>query len=156
VGRGNNIQKSLILNKFIDILNLRTGQHAYTKFNVLTDEGRLIVKESSTECTCPLKEHFEHEYWKYTIAEKLKKSGWNVFIEWNNIDIMAEKDGKRIAVEIKTRADGWQDNLKNVKMHIKGSIYFLSPYKEILNYLYSAKCKKNIVMFPWTMVNSVK
>jgi len=154
VGKGNNVQKCLIFKKFIYTLNLRTGQHAYTKFNVLTDEGRLIVKESSTECVCPQKEHFEHEYWKYTIAEKLKQKGWNVFIEWNNIDIMAEKDRKRIAVEIKTRTDGWKENLNNAKMHIKGSMYFLSPYKEILNYLNSANCKNYTVMFPWTMLNS--
>lgn len=112
---GNEIQTRFIKNGCIETLVLRTGKNAFTKFYALTNQGRLLVKESGVSISCPEKESFEHEYWKCTIAEKLRKIGWSVYLEWNNIDLMVEKDGRRIAIEIKTRPDGWQENLENIK-----------------------------------------
>jgi len=49
----------------------------------------------------------EHEYWKYRIAEHLRRNGFEIEIEspigeGKAVDISAVKDGRKVAVEIET------------------------------------------------------
>lgn len=61
----------------------------------------------------------EHEYWKQKVAQKIAAIGWTVKIEEpvnGYTDIIAEKNGETIAVEIETGKSDWQANLeKNIK-----------------------------------------
>ena len=62
----------------------------------------------------------EHEYWKYRIAEHLRNKGYEIEIEspigeGKTIDIVASKDGQRLAIEIETgKSDVFENVLKNI------------------------------------------
>ena len=72
----------------------------------------------------------EHEFWKHKAANKLRAEGWLVKVEKGipagtekqerhkreaargYTDLVAEKDGLRIAVEIETGRSDWRRNLE--------------------------------------------
>jgi len=65
-----------------------------------------------------------HRYWQHRLAEHLKTCGYKVEIEapigdGKAIDIVAERDGKRIAFEIET---GTSDTAANVKKCLSSGV----------------------------------
>jgi len=86
----------------------------------LTEPGRRALRELGYEVPDrPRWGSLEHEYWKRTTADTLKKAGYAVLIEEpvnGYTDIVAEKDGRRAAVEIETGKSDWRANIaKNIK-----------------------------------------
>ena len=60
-----------------------------------------------------------HEYWKRFYAERFREQGYKVYLEASrksgNVDVLALKDGKSIAIEIET---GKSDFVRNVKQDL--------------------------------------
>lgn len=86
----------------------------------LTEAGKRIARASGREV--PGRSRWgslEHEYWKHKATATLQKMGYAARMEEpvnGYTDIVAEKDGKRIAVEIETGKSDWRANiLKNIK-----------------------------------------
>ena len=74
-------------------------------------------------------------YWVNEVAGHLKKSGYDAEVEKDGVDVVAVKDGKKIAYEIET---GKSDEIGNInKCLMKGfdRIYSLVLEKEMIEKL---------------------
>jgi hypothetical protein len=93
----------------------RTGKVVLLDF---TPDMREAMKRNNVEVTKKKEGGLVHNYWKNEIRKQLEKDGWSVELEkpiGNNmaIDIYAEKNGKRIAVEVETGTRG-ADNIEKL------------------------------------------
>jgi len=84
----------------------------------LTDDGRDLLKEKGIATESPgLPAHsggLEHEYWRACLARMYGGQGYNVTMEVpanGYADLVLEKDGRRIAVEVETGKSNWRDNM---------------------------------------------
>jgi hypothetical protein len=105
------LEKGLIYWKPVSTMNGRI------KVLLLTHKGKTAIGKTGEDKIFPRNTSFEHEYWKYKIAEIYRKKGYKVTPEYSidngkKVDIAAEKDGKRIAIEIET---GKSDAIYNIQ-----------------------------------------
>jgi DNA-binding MarR family transcriptional regulator len=83
----------------------------------LTPQGRELLESSGiTAKALPKNASLEHEYWKRLVAQEYRRKGYEVEEEvpiggGKAVDLVATKDGKRIALEIET---GKSDPLHNI------------------------------------------
>jgi hypothetical protein len=117
--QGNKVQKELIGNGLITFRPVSTMK-GKIKVMVLTDKGKDAIKEVKIEKIFNKNASWEHEYWKYRIGMHYRKKGYKATFEYKigdgkSVDVMAEKDGRRIAIEIET---GKSDYLYNVKKNL--------------------------------------
>jgi hypothetical protein len=118
--KGNEIQQALLNNHLLSSANVSIDRKII-KILDLTEQGRntLGIKSQSTRWGGPV-----HRYWQHRLAEHLKTCGYNVEIEapvgdGKTIDIVAERDGKRIAFEIET---GNSDAVANVEKCLNSNV----------------------------------
>ncbi|MGD2091533.1 MAG: DUF87 domain-containing protein [Candidatus Aminicenantes bacterium] len=114
--QGNELQKSLILKGFISFRQV-SSLKGRLKVLVLTDKGKDAIKDVKIEKVFNKNASWEHEYWKYRIGMQYRKKGYDVTFEYKigegkSVDVVAEKDGKKIAIEVET---GKSDYIYNVK-----------------------------------------
>ena len=102
----------------------------------LTEKGRKVLGCDGAQST----RHggIEHQYWKEKVAAKLRECGYSVQEEYpigngKTIDLVASKDGKRIAVEIET---GKSDALANIRKCLDAG------FGEIMSVATTAQLKK--------------
>jgi len=117
--QGNKLQKELLEKNLIYWKPVSTRQ-GRLKVLVLTDKGKKAIKDIKIEKVFHKQGSWEHEYWKYRVGEHYKKKGYKVTFEYKigegkSVDIVAEKDGNRIAVEIET---GKSDIIYNIKKNL--------------------------------------
>jgi hypothetical protein len=91
------------------------------KVLVLTDKGKKNIKDVKIENVFNKNASWEHEYWKYRIGMYYRKKGFNVTYEYRigegkSVDVVAEKDGRKIAIEIET---GKSDYMYNVMKNLE-------------------------------------
>ncbi|MGD0784328.1 MAG: DUF87 domain-containing protein [Sedimentisphaerales bacterium] len=117
--KGNKIQQALLNNNVLTSANISIDRKII-KILGLTEQGRntLGIKTQSSR-----EGGLVHRYWQYRLAEHLKACGYKVEIEapvgdGKAIDIVAERDGKRIAFEIET---GNSDVAGNVRKCLESS-----------------------------------
>ena len=113
---GNKLQKVLLEKSLISWkpVSTMTGR---LKVLVLTDRGKKAIPDVRIEKVFHKAGSWEHEYWKFRVGEYYKKKGFKVKFEFNigegkSVDVVAEKDGKRIAIEIET---GKSDSIYNIR-----------------------------------------
>lgn len=102
---GNVIKKALIEKGLIKQQKIIT-KNGWIVLLELTKKGEDIARTLG----CKLKKlngraGLEHEYWRYTIGKYYEKRGYKVSMEIpvnGQVDIVAEKDRKKIAIEIET------------------------------------------------------
>ena len=118
--QGNKIQKSLLGKGLISWrpVSTRTGR---LKVLVLTDKGKKAIPDVKVEKVFRGNASWEHEYWKFRVGEYYRKKGYEVTYEYKlpggkSVDVVAEKGGKRIAVEIET---GKSDAVYNVRKDLE-------------------------------------
>jgi DNA-binding MarR family transcriptional regulator len=117
--QGNTLQKSLILKGFITFRRV-SSLKGRLKVLVLTDKGKDEIRDVKIEKIFNKNASWDHEYWKYRIGTHFKKKGYTVTYEYKigkgkSVDVMAEKDGRQIAIEIET---GKSDYVYNVKKNL--------------------------------------
>ncbi len=115
--RGNHAKQGLIEKGVIQPVDIptRTGKVVLLDF---TPAMREAMKRNNVEVTKKKEGGLIHNYWKNEIAKKLGRDGWSVELEkpiGNNqcIDVYAEKEGRRIAIEIETGSRG-ADNIQKL------------------------------------------
>lgn len=118
--QGNQIQGRLLDKKLISWKPISTRK-GRLKVLVLTDEGKKAIPDIEIEKVFHKQGSWEHEYWKYKVGEHYRKKGYEVTFEYKigagkSVDIVAEKDGKKIAVEIET---GKSDSVYNIKKDLE-------------------------------------
>ena len=90
----------------------------------MTHKGKTAIGKPGEDNIFPRNTSFEHEYWKYKIAGIYRKNGYKVILEYSigdgkKVDIVAEKDGKRKAIEIET---GKSDYVYNIKKDLQAGL----------------------------------
>lgn len=113
---GNKIKNSLLKKGLVDqegFSNLK-GQ---IKLLMPTEKAvQILEKRGISLKIIPKNLSLEHEYWKFKVKEYVESKDYEVKVEeqLNNghkVDLVAEKDGRRIAIEIET---GKSDSVNNV------------------------------------------
>ena len=84
---------------------------------------------------------WEHEYWKYRIGEYYKKKGYKITYEYKiskgkSVDLVAEKDEKKIAIEIET---GKSDVIYNIRKDLEAG------FDEVISVALNSKIKEKIM-----------
>jgi len=121
--QGNQIQGRLLENKLISWKPVSTRK-GRLKVLVLTDEGKKAIPDVKIEKVFHKQGSWEHEYWKYKVGEHYRRKGYKVTFEYKigdgkSVDLAAEKDGKRIAIEIET---GKSDSLYNIRKDLEAGL----------------------------------
>ena len=118
--QGNQVQRRLIDKGLITWrpVSTRTGR---LKVLVLTDEGKKAIPEVKIEKVFHKQGSWEHEYWKFRVGEHYRRKGYKVTFEYKigdgkSVDLVAEKDRKRIAIEIET---GKSDSIYNIRKDLE-------------------------------------
>ncbi len=113
--KGNTLRESCIKKGLIVPIDIPT-RSGKTVLLELTDEGKRALHALGYDVSEKFRQgSLEHEYWKHKVAEKLKSDGWTVALEEpvnGYADILAEKDGQKIAVEIETGKSDWRANVE--------------------------------------------
>jgi len=121
--KGNAIREACVTKGLLALVDIKTnsGKCVLTE---LTEHGKNALR--SLGVSVPDKSRWgslEHEYWKHKVAEKLTREGWTVTLEEpvnGYADIIAEKKGRRVAIEIETGKSNWRANLtKNLNKGFK-------------------------------------
>jgi hypothetical protein len=118
--QGNQIQQRLHEKKLISWKPVSTRK-GRLKVLVLTDEGKKAIPDVKIEKVFHKAGSWEHEYWKYRVGEYYRKKGYKVTFEYKigdrkSVDVVAEKDANRIAIEIET---GKSDSIYNIKKDLE-------------------------------------
>lgn len=126
--RGNHAKQGLIRKGVVHPVDIptRTGKVVLLDF---TPDMRKAMKRNGIEIPKRKEGGLLHNYWKHEIRKQLKKDGWMVELEkpiGNNqaIDLYAEKDGKRIAVEVETGTRGAENIQKLISLDLDRIISF--------------------------------
>jgi len=133
--QGNKTQNSLIEKGMISWrpVSTKTGR---LKVLVLTDHGKKAIPDVKILKIFQKNESWDHAYWKYKIGEHYQKKGYQVTFEYplgqgKAVDLVVEKDGKRIAIEIET---GKSDAVYNIHKDLDATfdeIVVICLHKEI-------------------------
>lgn len=133
---GNHAKQGLIEKGVICPVDIptRTGKVVLLDF---TPAMREAMKRNGIEIPKRKEGGLVHNYWKNEIRKQLEKDGWTVELEkpiGNNqaIDLYAEKDGKRIAVEVETGTRGAENIKKLIPLNLDRIISF-STTDEVKN-----------------------
>ena len=119
--QGNKAKESLIKKGLIEVETISSGT-GRIKILRLTPEGERLAKELGYRVTyLPKNASSEHELWKKKVAEYLETRGYEVEEEKHIgrgkfTDVVARKNGKKIAVEIET---GKSDEIHNMKKNLE-------------------------------------
>jgi len=139
--QGNKLQKELVDKNFINWkpVSIRKGR---LKVLVLTDKGKKAIPEVKIEKVFHKQGSWEHEYWKYRVGEYYRKKGYKVTFEYKidkgkSVDVVAEKEGKKISIEIET---GKSDYIYNVKKDLDYG------FDEVLIVVLNEKIREKIIV----------
>ena len=117
--RGNAIRQSLATAGHIESLPIatRSGQVVLAK---LTDQGRALCCSLGISAGPRPRTSLEHAYWAMKAAEHFERKGYDVSYEYavkgnGTIDLLAERPGERVAVEIETGKSDIRANLTKLQ-----------------------------------------
>ena len=117
--RGDAVRRYLIDNGFVEPVRIatRTGQVVLYQ---LTKTGRELCTTLQIDPGPYLRESLEHRYWVKKAADYYKGKGYEITFEHpvkdnGMIDILAQRVGERIAIEVETGKSSTLTNLKNAK-----------------------------------------
>lgn len=118
--QGNKLQNELLGKRLVYFRPVSTLK-GRLKVLVLTDKGKRAIKDVKIEKIFNKRGSFEHEYAKFKVGEYYRKRGYWVTFEYKigegkSVDVVAEKDGKRIAIEIET---GKSDAVYNIRKDLE-------------------------------------
>lgn len=117
--RGNAVRQHLARAGIIEPIAIATRSGQVMLYQ-LTDHGRTVCNSVGTEPGPRPRESLEHMYWVRKTAEYFEKQGYDVTKEYpikgnGAIDILAERPGERVAVEVETGKSDIKKNLANVR-----------------------------------------
>ena len=131
--RGNSVKEKCMDNGLLEDISIptRTGKVVVLRLNdiskkLLREKGYQFTENNSNES-------FIHEYWKHKAADYYESLGYDVTIEKQIngfTDLVVEKDGNKMAVEIETGKSDWQKNIrKNLDRGFRTVVIFTTNDK---------------------------
>jgi hypothetical protein len=138
--QGNKLQKELQDKNLVYWKPVSTMK-GRLKVLVLTNEGKRAIKDVKIEKIFNKRGSFEHEYAKFKVGEYYRERGYWVTFEYKigegkSVDVVAEKDGKRIAIEIET---GKSDAIYNILKDLEAG------FDEVISVALNSKIKEKIM-----------
>ena len=117
--RGNAIRQSLAASGIIGAVSIPTRSGQVMLYQ-LTDIGRSVCEYVKIDPGPQPRASVEHRYWTRQTARHFEKKGYDITYEHSvkgngAIDILAEKSGTKIAVEIETGKSDIKENLNKIK-----------------------------------------
>ncbi len=117
--RGNAVRQSLQSAGVIEAVPIATRSGQVVLYQ-LTDSGRSVCTSVSIDPGPRPRESLEHRYWVRKTAEHFEKKGYEVTrehpIKGNGaVDILAERPGERVVVEVETGKSDIKANLSKIK-----------------------------------------
>ena len=117
--RGNAIRQSLAAAGHIESVPIatRSGQ---VVLNQLTNDGRSLCSSLGIDPGASPRTSLEHTYWVMKTVEHFERKGYDVSREYavtgnGTIDLLAERPGERVAVEIETGKSDIKGNLTKLR-----------------------------------------
>ena len=115
--KGNAIRQQLLDAQTIEPVPLPTRSGQVMLYQ-LTDQGRALCEHYRIAPGAKPPESLEHRYWMQQAAATYEKQGYEVTREYQvkgngAIDLVAEKSGEQIAIEVETGKSDIPENLKN-------------------------------------------
>lgn len=117
--KGNTVRQACLDKGLLSTVDIRT-RSGKTVLLEITEKGQKCLQALNIQT--PNRSRWgglEHEFWKYRVAEKFRRDGWSVVVESEDggyTDIVANKKGRNVAVEIETGKSDWRGNIeKNLK-----------------------------------------
>jgi hypothetical protein len=148
--KGNACKKSLVSKGILETERICDGNRILVMLK-LTAKGKKLAKDVGEKIKgSPRNGGMEHKYWKNKLAEHFKAKGWKVTPEYpigggKTIDLLIEKEGKRIPVEIET---GGTDPRYNIQKDIEAGFDYViiaAPGREALAKIQSKITKSDKV-----------
>ena len=98
-------------------LATRSGQVVLSQ---LTDHGRTFCGSLGLDPGPVPRASLEHQYWVMKVAEQFEDQGYEMTLEHpvpgdGNIDLLAERPGERVAVEVETGKSDIKENLAKLQ-----------------------------------------
>ena len=112
-GRGNRIKEELIEEGWLqaEVIPVERTRKTFLR---LTPRAKQAVGAESAKST---RESIAHAYWKQFYAHRLRKQGYEVMLEaprtGGQVDVLASRDGERLAIELETGKSGVVANVRN-------------------------------------------
>jgi len=103
------IQNTLVENKIIKPVVIDRK-----KLFELTEQGEKILPELGLKIKKDKNQSIEHRYFADRIKKLMEKSGWTVFKEKSDIDLVAQIDDKTVAIEVETGKNNTDQIEKNM------------------------------------------
>lgn len=122
VYKGNRIRDTLISKEILNSYSLSTFE-GRVNFLDITSKGEMVLRDMGYQIENKRGGGPEHEYWKHRVAEFFRERGYQVEIEkpigeGKTVDIVATKEGERLAIEIETGKSDVAENIR--KLSSKG------------------------------------
>jgi hypothetical protein len=122
VYKGNRLRDTLISKELLNSYSLSTFE-GRVNFLDITSKGEMVLRDMGYQIENKRGGGPEHEYWKHRVAELFREKGYQVEIEkpigeGKTVDIVATKEGERLAIEIET---GKSDGIENILKNLNGS-----------------------------------
>jgi Holliday junction resolvase-like predicted endonuclease len=116
--RGNAIRQHLSSAGIIERVTIATRSGQVVLYR-LTNLGRSVCASAGIESGSRSRESLEHRYWVNKTAQFFERQGYKVNKEHpvkgnGAIDLLAQKSGEQIAIEIETGKSDIKSNLKNI------------------------------------------
>ena len=121
----------------------------------LTYKRRIALRDAGHEVKKP-REGIVHLYWKTRIADSYREKGYDVSVEEiinGRPDIIARKDGIKIAVEIET---GKSDFIGNIQRALKAGfdkVMCVATDKRVEDKI-RREIRKNSIPYDWVILTS--
>jgi len=117
--KGNSIKERCLTGNLIAATPIPTQTGQVVLLELTSQAKRLLQERGHQVSQTNRRENRVHEYWKYKAAEHFAAQGYEVSVEEpvnGFTDLVIQKNGARIAVEVETGKSDWRKNLqKNLK-----------------------------------------
>jgi len=116
--RGNAVRQHLAKTGIIEAVAIATRSGQVVLYQ-LTEAGRTVCDQLGIDPGPRPRESLEHRYWVRKAAEHFEKQGYKItrehVIKGNGVvDLLAEKPGWRVAIEVETGKSDIKANLANI------------------------------------------
>lgn len=162
--KGNSFKESCLAKELLKPVEIPT-QSGRVVLLELTNPGKRSLRDAGYEVPDGSRwGSLEHEYWKHTIAEGLKRSGHEVLLEApvnGYTDIIAKQGDRMIAIEIETGKSDWHANIqKNIKKEFSNIILAVTneeALKTIQDFIEKEKLNQQSVqvMIAWEVITTL-
>jgi len=145
VYKGNKNRDSLISKGLLESFSISTFEGRVNYLD-LTKRGEAELQEMGYKIERRREGGPEHEYWKYRIAENMRKRGFEIEIECpmregKTVDIVASKDNARIAIEIETGKSDVAGNIRKCSSNGLSEIWVVYLHENVMRRV-QEECEK--------------